>query len=137
MRLDISHHCQTLFQPFGSATSILICSIIFAYIHISKYRHTHKPYKSVNISVDNLREWLMVEYWTCISFSSCLPQDEVHQFCNNLVLMCSNIGMVYYTSLSRLNKLSFYFRLAQTFLWNLKVFNPRPFIEIEVVPLMD
>lgn len=50
-----------------------------------------------------------------------------------ILFSCAATLAWYYTSLSRLNKRSFYFYLAQTFLWNLKVFNPRPFIEIEVV----
>ncbi|WOK99389.1 protein argonaute MEL1-like [Canna indica] len=34
-----------------------------------------------------------VEYWTCVSFASRLRQEEVFQFCGELIGACNNMGM--------------------------------------------
>ncbi|WOK93958.1 protein argonaute MEL1-like [Canna indica] len=36
-----------------------------------------------------------IDYWTCINFSSRLREDQLYGFCENLVGMCNNIGMVF------------------------------------------
>lgn len=45
------------------------------------------------VNVQKMVDGGMVEYWTCLSFSR-LHADYVFRFCDDLVGMCNNIGMV-------------------------------------------